>query len=109
MKLTPRLKKNLRIATPFLLALLLAIAILPGAVFAQPPGTPGNGGGTPQGDPPAATPTPNVPVGPPPNTENRRPGGWPARQPIAHRNPGRNRDARPVRAATSERTLHAPG
>ena len=109
MKLTPRLKKNLRIATPFLLALLLAIAILPGAVFAQPPGTPGNGGGTPQGDPPAATPNPERASRPAAQHRNRRPGGWPARQPIAHRNPGRNRDARPVRAATSERTLHAPG
>ena len=67
MKPTPRLKKNLRIATPFLLAFLLALAILPGAVLAQPPGTPGQGpGGGPPGNTPAtATPTANVPSNPP--------------------------------------------
>ena len=84
MKLTPRLKKNLRIATPFLLALLLALAILPGAVFAQPPGTPGGGNGGPGGGPPTATPTANVPVGPPPNTGgNGGPNGGPPANPTA--------------------------
>ena len=37
MKLSPRLKKSIRIATPVLLALLLSIAILPGAALAQGP------------------------------------------------------------------------
>ena len=76
MKLTPRLKKNLRIATPFLLAFLLALAIVPGAVFAQPPGEPGGNGG-PGGDPPTATPTSNVPSGPPADTETGGPNNGP--------------------------------
>ena len=92
MKLTPRLKKNLRIATPFLLAFLLALAILPGAVFAQPPGTPGGGNGGPGGGPPAATPTANVPVGPPPDTETGGPEGGPPANPSP--------TATPVLAAT---------
>ena len=87
MKLTPRLKKNLRIAAPFLFALLLALAILPGAVLAQPPGVPGFEGGegpdgpggdpnSPGGGPPAGRPSPaatrmptaaaTAPAGPPP-------------------------------------------
>ena len=81
MKLTPRLKKNLRIAAPFLFALLLALAILPGAVLAQPPtvpefeggegpGGPGVDPNSPGGDPPsgqptsAAPPMPTAPAGP---------------------------------------------
>ena len=43
MKLLPSLKKSIRIATPVLIALLLSIAILPGAALAQgPSGTPGS-------------------------------------------------------------------
>ena len=79
MKLTPRLKKNLRIAAPFLLVFLLALALVPAAVVAQgpgqgPPGTPGGGpGGGPGSGPPGnpqatATPTSSVPSGPPTNT-----------------------------------------
>ena len=83
MKLSHRLKKSVRIATPVLLALLLTIAILPGAAFAQPPsGTPdqvpepnGAPGGTPEGtqetpsgDPPTETPPVTPPVTTPPVT-----------------------------------------
>ncbi len=57
-------KKNLRIATPFLLAFLLAIAILPGVVLAQPPGNPGQGpnNGPPASPTPTATATPDSSV-----------------------------------------------
>ena len=52
MKLLPSLKKSIRIATPVLIALLLTIAILPGAALAQgPSGTPGSPGGLPGGSP----------------------------------------------------------
>ena len=37
MKLTPRIKISARIASPVLLALLLAVTLLPGAAFATPP------------------------------------------------------------------------
>jgi len=79
MKSTPRLKKNLRNATPFLLVILLAIAV-PAAVIAQgPPGTPGGPGGGPIGGPPSdpatATPVPTS-SGPGPN-----PGGGPGSGP----------------------------
>ena len=70
MKLSHRLKKSVRIATPVLIALLLSIAILPGAALAQPSddtpdqvpapngapgGTPGGTQETPSGDPPETT------------------------------------------------------
>ena len=69
MKLSHRLKKSVRIATPVLIALLLSIAILPGAALAQlsdtpdqvsapngaPGGTPGGTQETPSGDPPETT------------------------------------------------------
>ena len=57
MKLSPSLKKSVRIATPVLLALLLTIAILPGAALAQPPGTPDQVPAAPNG-------APNTPGGP---------------------------------------------
>ena len=67
MKHAPRLNKNLRTALPFLLAFLLALAILPAAVIAQgPPGQPGGGGpsggpGSPPSNPATATPVPTAP------------------------------------------------
>ena len=87
MKSTPRLKKNLRNATPFLLVILLAIAV-PAAVIAQgPPGTPGGPGGGPIGGPPSdpatATPAPTAPVGPPPNPGPSPGNGPPGSQPTA--------------------------
>ena len=86
MKPTPRLKKNLRIAAPFLFALLLALAILPAAVLAQPPepgfeggegpAGPGNDPSSPGGGPPSGPTSPTAtrmptaaataPAGPPP-------------------------------------------
>ena len=85
MKLSPRLKKSVRIATPVLLALLLTIAVLPAAALAQgPSGTPGSPGGlpggspggtpggaqeTPSGDPPTETPPVTPPVTDPPATD----------------------------------------
>ena len=85
MKLSPRLKKSIRIAAPVLLALLLSIAILPGAAFAQGPsgtpgspgglpggspgGTPGGTQGTPSGDPPTETPPLTPPETDPPETD----------------------------------------
>ena len=49
MKISPLLKNTARITAPVLLALLLAITILPGAAFATPtetdPNVPGTGGG----------------------------------------------------------------
>ncbi len=82
MKHSPRHKKNLRTAVPFLLALLLALAILPAAVIAQgPPGTPdGDQGGGPGSGPPSTPgPTATTPAGPPPNPDggpgNGPPGG----------------------------------
>ena len=85
MKLSPRLKKSVRIAAPVLLALLLSIAILPGAAFAQGPsgtpgspgglpggspgGTPGGTQGTPSGDPPTETPPLTPPETDPPETD----------------------------------------
>ena len=77
MKLSPRLKKSIRIAAPVLLALLLTIAILPGAALAQPPGPPGAPGapggapgapGEPSTNPPANPPVTNPPVTNPPVT-----------------------------------------
>ncbi len=96
MKLTPRHKKNLRIAMPFLVALMLALAILPAAVLAQPPNIPGGPGGNPNtgpgndpnspgGNPPGGQPTavptavPTAPTGGPntggPNTGGPNTGG----------------------------------
>jgi len=94
MKPTPRLKKNLRIATPFLLAFLLALAILPGAVMAQPPGNPGQGpnGGPPGNTPPTATPTASAPNSQPPGS-----GGGPNNGPPATATPAPT----PVPAATA--------
>ena len=73
MKRTPRLKKTLRIAAPFLLVVLLALAILPAAVMAQPPGgnPPGSnppGSNPPGSNPPTATPTANAPNSQPPGS-----------------------------------------
>ena len=84
MKRTPRLKKTLRIAAPFLLVVLLALAILPAAVMAQPPGNPGQGpgGGPPGNTPPTATPTANAPSGQPPGS-----GGGPNNGPPATATP----------------------
>ena len=67
MKLSHRLKKSVRIATPVLLALLLTIAILPGAAFAQPEGTPDqvpapNGAPGAPGEPSTNPPVTNPPV-----------------------------------------------
>ncbi len=98
MKPTPRLKKNLRVATPFLLVLLLALAILPGAVFAQPPGNPGQGpnsgppGSTQPTATPTAMPTANVPNGQPP-ANNQGPNNGPPANPTP--------TATPVPAATA--------
>ena len=83
MKLSHRLKKSVRIATPVLIALLLSIAILPGAALAQPSdtpdqvpapngapgGTPGGTQETPSGDPPTETPPVTPPVTDPPATD----------------------------------------
>ena len=55
MRFTPRTKKTARIAAPFLLALLLTIALLPGAAIAAPPPTnqnPPPTGGNQQNPPP---------------------------------------------------------
>ncbi len=77
MKLSHRLKKSVRIATPVLLALLLSIAILPGAALAQPTDTPDqvpapNGApgapGEPSTNPPANPPVTTPPVTTPPET-----------------------------------------
>ena len=83
MKLSHRLKKSVRIATPVLIALLLSIAILPGAALAQQPsdtpdqvpapngapgGTPGGTQETPSGDPPTETPPVTPPETTPPET-----------------------------------------
>ncbi len=79
----------LRIAAPFLLVLMLALALLPGTVLAQtgPPGSPdgtGPGGGPGSGPPtqnpvtPTPTPVPTVPAGPPPGIGGPGgPGGGP--------------------------------
>ena len=56
MKLSRPLKKSVRIVTPVLLALLLTIAVLPGAALAQPPDTPDQV--------PAPNGAPNTPGGP---------------------------------------------
>ena len=70
MKLSPRLKKSVRIATPVLLALLLTIAILPGAALAQPPDTPETPTEGPPETPPATPPvTTNPPATDPPATD----------------------------------------
>ena len=86
MKLSPRLKKSVRIATPVLLALLLTIAILPGVALAQPGGPPVGGGPgsgpeagpggtpggtqeTPTGNPPTETPPVTPPATDPPATD----------------------------------------
>ena len=82
MKLSHRLKKSVRIAAPVLIALLLSIAILPGAALAQPSdtpdqvpepngapgGTPGGTQETPSGDPPTETPPVTPPETTPPET-----------------------------------------
>ena len=87
MKRTTRLMQNLRIAAPFLLVLMLAFALLPGTVLAQPPGPggPGAGPGGPGSGPPTQnpvtptpTPVPTVPAGTPPgNGGPDGPGGGP--------------------------------
>ena len=99
MKPTAQLKKNLRIATLFLLALLLALAILPAAVLAQPPDTPGGPSGGPGAGPPAdpATATP-VPTSSGPGSN---PGGGPGSGPPSA-------TATPVPAATSTPNNNQP-
>ena len=77
MKLSTRLKKSIRIATPVLLALLLTIAILPGAALAQPPGG-GPGGPANDPTPPPATPPPNPGTGPAPGPVSGPPSPTPA-------------------------------
>ena len=101
MKPSPRLKKNLRIVTPFILAFMLALAILPGAVRAQPPGTPGQGPGSgpPSSTSPTATPTASVPGNPPGN--NGGPGNGPPS------NPTPTATAVPVATATPDSTVSA--
>ena len=81
--------QDLRIAAPFLLVLMLALALLPGTVLAQtgPPGSPdgtGPGGGPGSGPPtqnpvtPTPTPVPTVPAGTPPGIGGPGgPGGGP--------------------------------
>ncbi len=103
MKLTPRLKKNLRIATPFILAFMLALAILPGAVLAQPPDNPGTGGpnnGPPANTPPTATPSSSLQGSP-----SSSPGQGPNSGPPA--NPTPTATAVPVATATPDSTVSA--
>ena len=82
MKHSPRHNKNLRTAMPFLVALLLVLAILPAAVFAQPPGPggPGSGPGGPGSGPPSTDPptaTPTATTGPGSNPGGGGPSGGP--------------------------------
>ena len=69
MKLTPRQKRMVRIATPYILVLLLAVALLPGAAFANPPGPlpPSNNNNQNQNNPP---PPANTPAPPGNNLQN---------------------------------------
>ncbi len=103
MNLAPRLKKNLRIAAPFLLAFMLALAILPGAVSAQPPpGNPGGGpGGGPNGGPPANTPPTAVPTNSIQNSPPANPGQGPNNGPPANPTPAPTATMAPVPAPTS--------
>ena len=70
MKLSPTLKRKIRIATPYILVLLLAAALLPGAALANPGPLPppGNGNNNQnQNNPPPPANTPAPPGG---NTQN---------------------------------------
>ncbi len=76
MKLSPGLKAKVRIATPYILVLLLALVLLPGAALANPPLPPPDDGNNNQNQnnpaPPANTPAPpaNTPAPPGGNTQN---------------------------------------
>ena len=90
MKHSQRLNKTVRIAAPLLLALLLAIAVLPAAALAQPPGNPGP---NQQGQGPGANPGPNQQgqgpgANPGPNTQG--PGGNPPLNNQPNNNPPNN-------------------
>ena len=82
MKHPPRLNKKIRIAAPLLLALLLAVAVLPAAALAQPPGNP-------QGPGPVSNPGSNSQgPGSNPNGNNQQIGNPGTNQPGG--NPGTN-------------------
>ena len=99
MKLSPSQKKQIRIATPFVLALLLAIALLPGAVMANPgPLPPPNDNNNNQNQnnppPPANTPAPpnggsvqNSPAPPPGNGSSNQPNNPPPPPPASSPTP----------------------
>ncbi len=110
MKLTPRQKRMARIATPYILVLLLAVALLPGAAFANPPGPlppPGNNNNQNQNNPPppANTPAPpgnnlqNSPAPPPGSGNNQNqnnpppPASTPPPAPTAAPTPAAHPDA----------------
>lgn len=63
MKLSPSQKKKIRIATPYVLALLLAVALLPGASLAQGPLPPPDDSNQNQNNPPPPASTPAPPGG----------------------------------------------
>jgi len=77
MKLTPRIKTSARIASPVLLALLLAVTLLPGAAFATPPptntNTPPNTEEIQETQPPATNTQPPVTNTQPPVTNTQPP------------------------------------
>ena len=100
MKLSPRIKTSARIASPVLLALLLAVTLLPGAALATPPPTGNNPPATeeevqettpppqtttppPQTTtpPPQTTTPPPATTNPPPQTQTPNPAPAPATEP----------------------------
>ena len=107
MKRSPRLHSTARIAAPLLLALLIAIAVLPAAALAQPPGNPGP---NQQGQGPGGNPGPNQQgqgpgSNPGPNTQG--PGSNPGLNQGPGSNPGSNQPG-PVSDPTTNQPTTDP-